>query len=259
MPLSAPDLDCLEALRLQLEWGADEALADTPADRMAAVTEAAPRRMLTRPGPAPAIPRAPAAPAAVPANTLEELHHALAAFSGCPLRATATTTVRPAGNPDAGLVLIGDAPGAEDDRTGHAFSGPAGQVLDRALGSISLDRTGMFLTTLVPWRPPGGRAPTDAEIQACLPFLLRLLALTRPARLVLLGSGPVKALLGGTETARRLRGRWQAVACVPGEPIHALPMLPLDQWLRTPAAKRDTWGDLLTLRTALDQPSGPPI
>ena len=112
-------------------------------------------------------------------------------------------------------------------------------------------RTGLLLTTLVPWRPPGSRAPNEAEVQACLPFLLRLIAITRPARLVLLGAAPAKALLGGAEAARRLRGRWQTAQCH-GTPIPARPMLPLDQWLRSPATKRDTWADLLALRSHMD-------
>lgn len=245
-------LDSLQALRLQLEWGADEALLDAPLNRLGRMTPDvdAPRRILTRPEPALVASPPATAPAPIAAETLDALHDALAAFTGCPLRATATKTVRPSGNPAAGLLVIGEAPGAEDDRTGHAFSGLPGQMLDRVLGSAGLDRTGLLLTTLVPWRPPGNRAPNEAEIQACLPFLLRLVAITRPVRLVLLGGAPVRLLLGGSEVARKLRGRWQA-ASVDGVSIPALPMLPFDQWLRNPAAKRDTWADLLTLRSNL--------
>ena len=142
MPLSAAtsDLDSLAALRLQVEWGADEALQDHPPDRRVAPppgppSSNEPRRLLTRPEPALVAPRPAAAAASVAADTLEELHQALAAFTGCPLRATATNTVRPSGNPAAGLLLIGEAPNGDDDRTGQAFSGPAGETLDRMLGS----------------------------------------------------------------------------------------------------------------------------
>ena len=157
------------------------------------------------------------------------------------------------GNPAAPLVLIGEAPGPEDDRAAAAFAGPLGALLDRMFGSIGLDRTGVLLTTLVPWRPPGNRAPTEAEVQACLPFLLRRLQLTRPRRLVLLGGLAAKTLTGSAESARRLRGRWRS-AIVPGleAPVPALPMLPLDQVARSPALKQATWADLLTLRQALD-------
>ena len=247
----------LAALRLQIEWGADEALDDQPLDRTRLRPVVGTVPALPLPARAPVIRLAASERAqalASAALTLAELDAALDAFDGCPLRATATTTVRPAGNPEAGLVLVGEAPGAEDDRSGTAFSGPGGALLDRMFASIGLDRTGLLLTTLVPWRPPGNRAPTEAEIQACLPFLLRRLQLARPRRLLLLGSAPVKALAGSTEGLRRLRGRWRPVE-LPGlaAPIAVLPMLPLDQALRTPASKQASWADLVTLRLALNE------
>lgn len=248
-------MDSLAALRLQVEWGADEALDDAPRDHFrpvpAATPAAAPRPAPSAaPRPVPAAMRSQAV--ALPAGTLAELFAALDGFDGCALRNTATTTVRPDGNPDARLVLIAEAPGADDDRAGTAFAGAAGQTLDRVLRSAGFDRTTMLLTHLVPWRPPGGRAPTDAEVQACLPFLVRLLQLVRPERLVLLGAAPARALTGSSEGIRRLRGRWLQ-AFVPGldEPVPALSMLPWDQWLRSPAAKRDSWSDLLALRQLL--------
>jgi len=253
-------MDSLAALRLQIEWGADEALGDLPRDHLRPMPAAQ-----ATPSPVPA--RAPSAvpqavasqptvmrgqSAAASAGTLAKLHAALEAFDGCPLRATATTTVRPDGNPTAKLVLIADAPSADDDRAGTAFAGAAGQTLDRVLGSAGLGRSSLLLTHLVPWRPPGGRAPTDAEVQACLPFLLRLLQLVRPERLVLLGSASVKAMTDSSDSIRRLRGRWlQAVLPGFAAPLPALAMLPLDQWLRTPTAKRDSWADLLALRASL--------
>lgn len=255
------DASALAALRLQIEWGADEALNDQPLDRTqrrsaveAAVgTLPAPSTAMRMPASRPAAPeRAQALASAAP--TLAELDAALDAFDGCPLRATATMTVLPSGNADAGLVLIAEAPGAEDDRSGTAFSGPHGALLDRMLASIGLERTGILLTTLVPWRPPGNRAPTESEIQACLPFLLRRLQLMRTRRLVLLGGGPVKFLAGSTDGLRRLRGRWRRVD-LPGleAPVAVLPMLPLDQATRTPASKQASWADLVTLRLALNE------
>jgi len=252
-------MDSLAALRLQVEWGADEALGEEPRDHFQPIPVpvlALGREPLAappaRPAPVPAAARGQAAADA--AGTLDELHAALDAFDGCPLRAMATATVRPHGNPAARLVLVAEAPGADDDRAGTAFAGPPGQALDRVLRSIGLDRSAMLLTHLVPWRPPGGRAPTEAEVQSCLPFLLRLLHLVRPDRLVLLGAAPARALTGSSDSIRRLRGRWLE-ATLPGgpAPIPALPMLPWDQWLRTPAAKRDCWADLLALRQSLDK------
>lgn len=275
-------MDTLAALRLQVEWGADEALDDQPRDHFRPATFTPPA--FTSPVFTPPVftPGA-ATPAAIPppiaaarprpaslaasatgmaqdqaaaAVTLDDLHAALAAFEGCPLRATATTTVRPDGNPAARVVLIAEAPGADDDRAGVAFAGPSGAALDRVLASAGLDRSILLLTPMVPWRPPGGRAPSEAEVHACLPFLLRLLQLVRPERLLLLGAGPVKALTGSTDGIRRLRGRWLEAA-IPSPSgnapliLPALAMLPWDQWLRSPSTKRDSWADLLALRQAL--------
>ncbi len=235
-------IDALTALRLQAEWGADEAIAETPLDRF---TRAAP--------PAAARPVAvAAAPKPVRAASLDELHAALDAFEACPLRATATHTVRPDGNPAAGLVLIGEGPGSDDDRSGRAFSGKQGEVLDRVLGSIGLDRSKLLLTTLVPWRPPGGRKLADSEIQACLPFLHRLLAIVRPRRLILLGAVPVRVLSGSTESIRRLRGRWVDVSIPEFDtPVTAKPIPPLDQWLQSASSKQDLWFDMIQLRNSL--------
>ena len=246
-------MDSLAALRLQVEWGADEALGEHPRDQLGPMPRALGAEPAPGPGPAPA--RAPAPVATVAAATLADLHAALDAFHGCPLRATATHTVRPDGNPAAGLVLVAEAPGADDDRAGTAFAGAAGQMLDRVLGSAGLDRHALLLCHIVPWRPPGGRAPTEAEVRACLPFLFQLLALVQPTRLVLLGGGPVKVLTGSTDGIRRVRGRWIDAAWPGGGPVPALPMLAPDQWLRSPAAKRDCWTDLLTLRQALGNES----
>jgi uracil-DNA glycosylase family 4 len=262
-------MDDLTALRFLVEWGADEALADVPVDRfvlppaIAAAPDPGPAQLPPRPAAASlrppiggAVAASQASALAAAAATLDALHAALDGFEGCSLRATATNTVRPSGNPAAGLVLVAEAPGAEDDRTGAAFSGPPGQMLDRVLGSIGLDRSAVLLTHLVPWRPPGSRAPNDAEIQACLPFLHRLLALAQPRRILLVGAGPAKALAGTTEGVRRLRGRWLPVPIEGAEsPAQALALPPQDHWMRSAAAKRSLWADLLELRQSIDQAS----
>src|SRR4051812_6384453 len=240
-------IDALTALRLQIEWGADEALAETPLDRFARPSPPAPLRPAPQPAPERA---APAAPSGTEPRNVEELHAALQAFECCALRATATHTVRPDGNPAAELVVIGDAPGSDDDRSGRAFSGAPGEVLDRVFGSIGLDRSAMLLTHLVPWRPPGNRPLSDAEIQACLPFVHTLLRLVRPKRMALLGAAASRALTGNTEPIRRLRGRWLDVQVPKAElTIAAVALPPLDQWLRSAASKRDLWSDLIQLRT----------
>ena len=264
-------MDDLAALRLLLEWGADEALTNAPVSRLAAqsapelpspVAAGTPAQPQAGPrlAPLPVLRVTPASAAVSEARALASaaatpgaLHTALDGFHGCQLRATATNTVRPSGNPAAGLVLVAEAPGPEDDRSGEAFSGRPGQVLDGVLASIGLDRSSVLLTHLVPWRPPGNRAPSDAEVQVCLPFLRRLLALVQPRLIVLLGAAPARTLAGTTDSVRRLRGRWLPVA-VEGRdtPAQALPLLPLDQWMRSATTKRHLWADLLELRQSID-------
>ena len=263
----------LAALALQLDWGADEALATEPPDRTAARPAAAPRAVADVPTQAstPAARLAPAAPASVPAPpaagraaaaaaaaaTLEELRAAIAAFDGSPLRETATNLVFADGDPASGLMLIGEAPGAEEDRLGRPFVGQSGQLLDRMLASVGLSREdgGFTITNILPWRPPGNRTPTDAEIALFLPFVLRHIALVRPKRLVLLGGVAAKALLRAKDGITRLRGRWHQVGVDGLGEVPALATLHPAYLLRTPAAKRDAWADLLLLRRTLDQES----
>jgi DNA polymerase len=263
-PRDAAAMDVLAALRLQIEWGADEALDPAPRDRFAAPTVVATRAAPVAPAPAAQVqPRAPlvqpapvqrAQEVAAAARTLEELQAALAGFDGCALSVTATNLVFADGNPAAGLMLVGEGPGAEEDRAGRPFVGPSGQFLDRMLASIGLDRSRYLITNLIPWRPPGNRNPTDAEVLICLPFLLRHIALVRPQRLVLLGALAARSVLGGSAGITRLRGRWH-MATIPGlpDPVPALPMLHPAYLLRTPGAKREAWADLLLLRRTLER------
>ncbi len=268
-------MDELGALRWQVEIGADEAIAEAPVDRLArreasrpVVPPSAPAASAPLPSrpperaPVPAErPAAPALPAArraeevaAAATTREELRAALAAFDGCGLAATATNLVFSDGNPESGLMFVGEGPGAEEDRAGLPFVGPSGKLLDRMLGSIGLDRTRVLITNLIPWRPPGNRNPTDAEVAICLPFLMRHIALVRPRRLVLLGAMATRAVTGSKSGIRSLRGSWRNVA-IPGleNPIPALPMLHPAYLLRTPGAKREAWADLILLRRTLDR------
>jgi DNA polymerase len=276
-------VDELAALRWQIEIGADEAIAEAPVDRLArptatravtgaaagavtgpaagAAAKAAPAKQgAAMPAPAPvrAAATLPAArraeEIAAAAATREELRAALAAFDGCALAATATNLVFADGNPDSGLMVVGEGPGAEEDRAGLPFVGPSGQLLDRMLGSVGLDRTRLLITNLIPWRPPGNRNPTDAEVAICLPFLLRHIALVRPRRLVLLGAMATKAVTGNKSGIRSVRGSWRNVAISGLEsPIPALPMLHPAYLLRTAGAKREAWADLILLRRTLDR------
>ncbi|MBP0466998.1 uracil-DNA glycosylase, partial [Roseomonas sp. PWR1] len=205
--------------------------------------------------PPPAAGRAAAAAAA--AGTLDELRAAIAAFDASPLRETATNLVFADGDPASGLMLIGEAPGAEEDRLGRPFVGQSGQLLDRMLASIGLSREagGFTITNILPWRPPGNRTPTDAEIALFLPFVLRHIALVRPRRLVLLGGVSAKALLRAKDGITRLRGRWHQVAIEGLGEVPALATLHPAYLLRTPAAKRDAWADLLLLRRTIEAES----
>jgi uracil-DNA glycosylase len=262
-------MDALAALRLQVEWGADEAIGDVPINRFRAkpapppASDAPTARPASPPRrSAPTLPRQPGAPPSVlrahdvaaGAHDLEALRAALAGFDGCALSATATNLVFADGNPDSGLMLIGEGPGAEEDRAGKPFVGPSGQFLDRMLASIGLDRSRYLITNLIPWRPPGNRNPTDNEVLICLPFLLRHIALVRPRRLVLLGALASRAVTGSNTGIRRLRGQWLDVE-IPGldGTVPALPMLHPAYLLRTPGAKRDAWADLVLLRRTLDR------
>jgi uracil-DNA glycosylase len=265
----------LAALCLQIEWGAEEALEDAPIDRTAprAVAPALPeasaatladgssaqplaRPALTHPAatraslPPPAASRATALAAA--ADTLPALRDAMAAFDGSPLRETATNLVFADGVPESGLMLLGEAPGADEDRLGRPFVGVSGRLLDRMLASIGLDRaTNFYITNILPFRPPGNRTPTDAEIALFLPFVLRHIVLAKPRQLVLLGGVAAKALLRSKEGITRLRGRWHEVTIDDNQSLPALATLHPAYLLRNPAAKRDAWADLLVLQRSL--------
>ncbi len=237
-----------------IEWGADEALEGAPIDR----TKPAPPPTLLKPAALPAQARVgPASRAqavADSANTIEALRAALDKFPDCPLATTATNLVFAAGTAAAGLVLVGEAPGAEEDLAGLPLVGPAGKLLDRMFASAGLSReTNMLITNLIPWRPPGNRPPTDTEVATCLPFLLRHLTLLRPKLIVTLGALSTRALTGRDDGIRRLRGRWQAVT-IPGlpAPIPTLPMLHPSYVLRMPACKKEAWTDIIALRRKLD-------
>jgi DNA polymerase len=253
----------LAALRLQLDWGVEEALEDAPPDRFA---RPAPPPA-DAPAPAPSRPRPVAPAAALPiatpvasraaalaaaAGTLDALRQAIRDFDGSPLRETATNLVFADGVPTSGLMFVGEAPGADEDRLGKPFVGLSGRLLDRMLASIGLSRTESFyISNILPWRPPGNRTPSDAEIALFLPFILRHIALVRPRHLVLLGGTAAKGLLGTKDGITRLRGRWREVE-VPGlGPVPTLATLHPAYLLRTPIAKRDAWADLLTLKAAL--------
>ena len=242
-------------LRLQVEWGADEAIGLDPIDRMRP-TEAQPQpeqRPVPVARPARSAPDQGARGIADQAATLAELRAALAGFEGCALRDTASKLVFAEGDPASPTLIVGEPPGREEDRGGHPFAGAEGALLDQMLASIRLSRTDLMLTPLLPWRPPGGRPPAAAEIAICLPFLHRLIVLLKPRRIVLFGGTAARALLQAPATRRRNPMMW-IEASIPGMPA-PLPMLKLPglaEMLKNPPLRRDAWAGLRMLRRAID-------
>jgi DNA polymerase len=188
--------------------------------------------------------------AAEKAQTLEELRRALDTFDGCALRKTATQLVFADGNPQARVMLVGEAPGAEEDRAGKPFVGRSGQLLDRMLAAIGLDRTSAYITNVVPWRPPGNRTPTPLETAACLPFTRRQIELSGCDILVCLGNPSTQILLGARDGIMRTRGRWLEYDAG-ARRLRAMPMLHPAFLLRQPGHKRLAWRDMRELARAL--------
>jgi DNA polymerase len=181
----------------------------------------------------------------------DALRAALTALDPGGLATTAGSFVAEDGNAATGLVLLGDVPGEAEDRSGKAFSGPAGQLLDRMLASIGLDRTHLLLAHVVPWRPPGGRAPSELEIACCLPFLARNLQLWQARRVVAMGAIATRAMLGSGTALAKVRGRWSD-ARLPGlNPIPVLPTHHPSQLLARPGLKAASWADLRALRRTI--------
>lgn len=257
----------LAALAWQVELGADEAIAEAPIDRFAADAPAGPAAPAVRVRPATppstAGAGAPAAPDATllarAANTLDDLAEALREWPGSALREGARNFVFCDGNPAARLMVIGEAPGAEEDRQGKPFVGRAGQLLDRMLAAIGLSRTApapedaVYITNMLPWRPPGNRTPSEQEVLAFLPFVLRHIELADPEIVLSMGNTPTKALLATATGIKRMRGRWTRLESV-GKPL--LPSFHPAYLLRQPGDKKLAWLDLIQIAKALEE--GPP-
>ncbi|EDP62862.1 Phage SPO1 DNA polymerase-related protein [alpha proteobacterium BAL199] len=268
--------DSRAAARALLGWyvdaGVDEPMGDIAVDRFASVRpppqiptvaaaakpvatvaqQAEPQARPTRPARAAPVDGSlgAARSAAFSAKTLEELRGILQAFDGCPLKVTATNTVFADGVPGAPVMVVGEAPGADEDRAGRPFVGLSGQLLDRMLATIGLDRQrNVYISNVLPWRPPGNRNPTDNEMAMCLPFIQRHIELAAPRVLVLVGGTSVKTLLDRQEGITRLRGRWfdwqgpSAAAAVPALATYHPAYL-----LRSPGQKASAWKDLLALK-----------
>ncbi len=253
-------------LRWYAESGVDEAVLAQPRDffdRAASKPLAKPARIRSSDAPPTVTPIAPAvhistdeavAEARRIANAcagVDELRRAVEAFNGCPLKAGARTTVFADGVFGAPLLVIGEAPGKDEDLQGKPFVGRAGQLLDRMLAAIGRSRTrDTLISNVIYWRPPGNRTPTQAEIAVCKPFVERLIALTNPRAIMLAGGVPTQAMLGAAGIMRA-RGAWREIELQTGEKYPALPVFHPAFLLRQPSQKRLAWRDLQSLAARL--------
>ncbi|MFG1417827.1 uracil-DNA glycosylase [Xanthobacter sp. V0B-10] len=282
-----PPHDWSDLLAFHVEAGVDVALGEAPVDRFAEsaaeqqarAVPAAPEDALQEPAhpaarPAPsAQPRAQSTPrppaivaphspdeavmaareAARGAASLEELRALMEGFEGCALKRTASRLVFADGNPAARVMFVGEAPGRDEDQQGLPFVGRAGRLLDLMLGAIGLDRSSAYIANIIPWRPPGNRAPTPQETAICLPFIARQIELASPELLVCLGGQSAQALFGTTEGITRLRGRFMDYE-TGTRAIRAVATFHPAYLLRTPIGKRLAWRDLLAIEAALGKP-----
>lgn len=187
------------------------------------------------------------------ATTLDELRAALEAFDGCALKKTATNLVFFDGNPNAEVIFIGEAPGAEEDRHGVPFVGPSGMLLNAMLASIGLARENVLISNTVFWRPPGNRTPTTQEAAVCKPFIERLIEIVDPKVLVCVGAPSAHTLLGQTQGISRMRGKWFTFQTPRlSHPLDATALFHPAYLLRTPNKKRDAWHDMRMIKRKLD-------
>ena len=276
--------DIRDILRFYAEAGVDEALENAPVDRFAESAVAAPARSQSpqaeatpreprsaeQPARQASPPRATAPALAVPdetqaarareaarqAATLEDLRAIVDGFDGCNLKFTAKQTVFADGNPEGGLMLVGEAPGRDEDIEGLPFVGRSGRLLDRMLAAIGIDRRSAYIANVIPWRPPGNRTPTPIETEICRPFIERQIELANPKVLVTLGGPAAKVLLHASEGVLRLRGNWKVHRTASGVEIPAMPTLHPAYLLRNPAHKKLAWRDFLEIKAKLGQLRG---
>jgi len=271
--------DLSAALQWHLDAGCDECVGDEPINRFelidAAPVMAAPQQNQVL---ANATTSAPASPGvsrgtkvnprevdnnqqvrsavmlAAEAKSIDDLRQALDTFEGCILKKTATNLVLSDGPADAKLMLVGEAPGAEEDRQGVPFVGPSGQLLNAILASVGIAREEVMVSNTVFWRPPGNRTPTTQEAAVCKPFIERLIELVDPKVLICVGAPSAHTLLGETQGIGRLRGKWFSFQTPNlSHPIDATALFHPAYLLRTPIKKRDVWNDIRMIKRKLDE------
>lgn len=266
-----------DAQKALLQWyigaGADEAVSATPVNRLKPRTAAPAQeqaqnsllptmtREASRPVPAPRVSTAASANVAVQearaladkAQTLDQLKQAVLAFNGCALKKTATNTVFSDGDPSSGLMLIGEAPGADEDKQGIPFCGVSGKLLDQMFAAIGHPRGRFYITNTLFWRPPGNRPPTAEELAMCEPFVQKHIALANPKRLILIGGTSAKSILGLTEGVTKLRGRDYSYSNIylKNKEIPVRVTFHPSYLLRQPAHKKQAWEDLQIIKHLL--------
>tara|TARA_B100000674_G_C37956476_1_gene969871 strand:+ start:1930 stop:2769 length:840 start_codon:yes stop_codon:yes gene_type:complete len=266
-------LNSAQALKWLVDMGADEITSDTPINRFVIqpqnnnpkIKDTATRIVqpvdepVSRPAPVGKNQMAPsegahyAASVAAAAKDIKKLRAAVEQFEGCALKFTATTTVFSDGNPNADLMIVGEAPGVEEDKRGRPFVGASGVLLDKILHSIDLDRSkDCYITNVLFWRPPGNRSPTNSEIAACLPFVWRHIELKNPKVIILLGGTASKTILNTQEGIMRLRGKWSNIQLANTKrEIPCMPTFHPSFLLRQPNQKREAWRDFRAVKTKL--------
>jgi uracil-DNA glycosylase len=266
---AVPRQDIAALLRWYVDQGLDEAIGEEAVDRFATPPPApvAPAAQPVR-APTPMRPPPPRAPVPLESpqlvedaralaercTSLAELETAVRAFEGCALKRTAKNTVFADGTPGAPVMIVGEAPGGDEDRLGKPFVGVSGQLMDRMMEAIGLTRAGGFyITNILFWRPPGNRTPTLAEQAMCLAFTRRHIELAKPKLLVLAGGVAAKAVLDTTEGIMRLRGKWASYRLSDGTELPTMPTFHPAYLLRTPASKRQSWQDLLAIDKKLKE------
>ncbi len=187
------------------------------------------------------------------ASSLQELESVLKNFEGCNLKKTAASTVFGEGDPKTKIMLIGEAPGADEDRQGRPFVGRCGKLLDKMLAAIGLQRSECYITNILPWRPPGNRTPTDDEIAVCLPFLKKQIELIKPDILLLLGGIALKSVMDCNDSISKTRGKWLQYVLSEDQKIDVLATYHPSYLLRSSAQKAKVWTDLLRIKSKIKQ------
>jgi uracil-DNA glycosylase family 4 len=262
--------DLASLLKWYVDQGVDEAIGEQAIDRFAAPAPSPAPMPSPAPvqAPTPIRPLAPPAPAAVRGPvpiespqlvedaralaqrcaSIADLEEAVRAFEGCALKRTAKNTVFADGVVGSPVMIVGEAPGADEDRLGKPFVGVSGQLMDRMFDAIGMSRErDLYITNILFWRPPGNRTPTLAEQAICMAFTRRHIELAQPKVLVLAGGTAAKSVLDTTEGIMRLRGKWTSLGLDNGSAVPTLPTFHPAYLLRTPASKRQSWSDLLSL------------